>query len=57
MTTQKLTYLHDDWWEVFWENYLTDPDHFAREALHAFDKADRAHRRVTGRGLLQGPKL
>lgn len=38
-------------------NYLTDPDHFAREAIDAFDKANRAHRRITGRGLLQGPKL
>lgn len=55
--TGALSLHDDDWWEVFWKNYLTDPNHFAREALDAFDKADRAYRRITGRGLLQGPKL
>lgn len=55
--TGSLTLHDDDWWEIFWKNYLTDPQHFAEEMIRAFDEADQAHRRITGRGLLQGSKF
>ena len=49
--------LHDDWWEVFWKNYLTDPQHFMEESFRVLDEANRAHMEITGKGLWQGPKL
>lgn len=47
----------DDWWNVFWNEYVTDPEHLVNEAFESLDKVYSTYRRVTGESFILGPKL